>query len=113
MKTILLITNKESGEVQPYSTLPVFFRDFPQYEKRVDLINQLILTTMRLHFYRKDNDSEAEVVSISHAKLLLKKQGGIAWTEHYDRDGGMFEATPIELKNNAGIAYNVKYNVHL
>ena len=42
MKTILLITNKESGEVQPYSTLPVFFRDFPQYEKRVDSINDYL-----------------------------------------------------------------------
>ena len=42
MKTILLITKKESGEVQPYSTLPVFFRDYPQYEKRVDSINDYL-----------------------------------------------------------------------
>lgn len=42
MKTILLVTNKESGEVFPYSTLPVFFRDFPQYEKRIDSINDYL-----------------------------------------------------------------------
>ena len=42
MKTILLVTNKQSGEVKPYSTLPVLFRDFPQYEKRVDSINDYL-----------------------------------------------------------------------
>jgi hypothetical protein len=39
MKNILLITNKESGEVLPYSTLSPFLRDYPQYEKRIDSIN--------------------------------------------------------------------------
>jgi hypothetical protein len=34
MKTILLITNKESGEVQPYSTLTVFLAENPQYKEK-------------------------------------------------------------------------------
>ena len=68
---------------------------------------------MRLHFYRKDDNSESEVVSIREAKKLIKKQGGIAWTEHYDRDGGLFECSDITLGNNNKVAYNVKYNVHL
>lgn len=43
---------------------------------------------MRITKYRKDKDSEPECVSIRTAKKLLKEQGGQAWTEHYDRDGG-------------------------
>ena len=34
MKTILLITNKESGEVKPYSTLTVFLEENPQYKEK-------------------------------------------------------------------------------
>jgi len=48
--------------------------------------------------------------SISTAKKLLKQYGGSAWTEHFDRDGGFFESSPIVLKGNNS---RVKYNRHL
>ena len=41
---------------------------------------------------------------------MLKTKGGSAWTEHYDRDGGLFEVTKIELTGNNS---RFKYNVHL
>ena len=34
MKTILLVTNKKSGEVKPYSTLTVFLDENPQYKEK-------------------------------------------------------------------------------
>lgn len=62
MKSILLITNKKSGEVKPYSTLPVFFRDFPQYEKRVDSINDYIS--------RKKTAFEDDCFKIERKKII-------------------------------------------
>ena len=62
MKTILLITNKESGEAQPYSTLPVFFRDFPQYKKRVDSIND--------YLSRKKIAFEDEIFKIERKRVV-------------------------------------------
>jgi len=64
----------------------------------------------RLSYYRKDIDSEAESCSVSYAKKMLKQQGGSAWTEHIDRDGGCFEVTDIKLKGNNS---KYKYNRHL
>lgn len=49
-------------------------------------------------------------VSITHAKELLKKYGGSAWTEHCERDGGCFEVTEIKLTGNNS---RFKYNHHL
>ena len=61
---------------------------------------------MRITYWRMNEDDEPKVVSISHAKKLLKK-GGEAWTEHYERDGGLFEVTNVELKgNNSRFTYN-------
>ena len=54
----------------------------------------------RLTYYRETKDSEPEVCSVSTAKKLLKQKGGCAWTEHYERDGGLFEITKIELTGN-------------
>ena len=68
---------------------------------------------MRIHCYKKDEESDVEVVRLSTAKRLIKEYGGVAWTEHYDRNGGLFEVTPIKLENNRGVAYNVRYNRHL
>ena len=48
--------------------------------------------------------------SISTAKKMLKKYGGAAWTDHFERDGGFFESTPIKLKGNNS---RHKYNRHL
>lgn len=48
--------------------------------------------------------------SITHAKELLKAYGGAAWTEHFERDGGLFEVSEVKLgKNNS----RFKYNRHL
>ncbi len=72
---------------------------------------------MRLTYFRETKNSEAILTSISGAKKLLKadlKSKGelsesCAWTEHYDRDGGMFEVTMIELTGNNS---HFKYNQH-
>lgn len=48
--------------------------------------------------------------SISTAKAMMKKYGGCGWTEHYERDGGLFEVTPIKLTGNNS---RFKYNRHL
>ena len=62
MKTILLITNKESGEVEPYSTLSPFLRDYPQYEKRIDSIND--------YLSRKKTAFEDEFFKIERKKVV-------------------------------------------
>ena len=49
-------------------------------------------------------------VSVSRAKELLRKYGGSAWTEHYERDGTLFEVTEIHLNGNNS---RFKYNHHL
>lgn len=55
-------------------------------------------------------DDTLEGISISHAKELLKKYGGCAWTEHIDRDGSVFETSEITLSGNNS---KFKYNQHL
>ena len=49
-------------------------------------------------------------VSITTAKKLMKQYGGCGWTAHIDRDGCVFETTPIQLKGNNS---RFKYNRHL
>ena len=49
-------------------------------------------------------------LSITHVKNLMKQYGGIGWTEHCERDGGVFEVTEIKLKGNNS---RFKYNHHL
>jgi len=49
-------------------------------------------------------------IKVSEAKRLLKEFGGAAWTEHCERDGGVFEVTDITLKGNNS---KFKYNHHL
>lgn len=65
---------------------------------------------MRISYYKKDKDSEPIVAKVSTIKKLIKEQGGFGWTEHYERDGGLFEVTEIELKGNNS---HFKYNHHL
>ena len=48
--------------------------------------------------------------SVTNAKNLLKLYGGSAWTEHCERDGGLFEVTEIKLTGNNS---RFKYNHHL
>lgn len=64
----------------------------------------------RFIYYRATPQSESELCNVSYAKKMLKKQGGAAWTEHYDRDGSFQESTPITLGNNANTTYRAKYN---
>lgn len=47
---------------------------------------------------------------VSTIKKLMKMFGGHGFTEHYERDGGLFETTPILLKGNNT---KFKYNRHL
>ncbi len=49
-------------------------------------------------------------LTITHVKNLLKQYGGHGWTEHCERDGGVFEVTEITLKGNNS---RFKYNRHL
>ena len=56
------------------------------------------------------NFSRSVDVSITTAKKLMKKYGGTACTQHFDRDGGLFETTPVLLKGNNS---RHKYNRHL
>ena len=56
------------------------------------------------------NFSRVVDCSISTAKKMLKKYGGAAWTNHFERDGGFFESTPIKFKGNNS---RHKYNRHL
>ena len=55
-------------------------------------------------------DRTIEGVKVSKAKNLLKLYGGMAWTEHCERDGGCFEVTEITIKGNNS---RFKYNHHL
>ena len=65
---------------------------------------------MKISYWKKDNNTDPEVVSISNAKRLLKEEGGFAWTDHIDRDGGLFETSDIKPKGNNS---KFKYNRHL
>ena len=58
--------------------------------------------------YKKIN--KVITCSITCAKNLIKQYGGKAWTEHYDRDGGLIEITNINLKGNNS---KFKYSYHL
>lgn len=49
-------------------------------------------------------------ISVTHAKKLLRKYGGSAWTEHLERSGSCFEVTEITLTGNNS---RFKYNHHL
>ena len=79
---------------------------------------------MRLHYYQFPEGTPEEIIrehcepgydmimgcSITTAKKMLKQYGGCAWTNHCERDGGVFETTEITLKGNNS---RFKYNHHL
>ena len=51
-----------------------------------------------------------DCITVTECKRLLREFGGSACTQHHDRNGGLFETTPIALgKNNS----RHKYNRHL
>ena len=55
-------------------------------------------------------DTVLSGISVRHAKDLLRTYGGSAWTEHCERDGGLFEVTDIHLSGNNS---QFRYNRHL
>jgi len=57
-----------------------------------------------------DSENTLRGITITEAKRLLKKFGGTAWTNHCDRDGGVFETTDIIVKGNNS---KFQYNHHL
>ena len=66
---------------------------------------------MKINYWESSDKSESEEgISISEAKTLLKEKGGSACTFHIDRDGCVFETTPIKLNQNNSVH---KYNKHL
>lgn len=48
--------------------------------------------------------------SVKTAKMLLKQYGGCAWTEHFERDGTLFEVSDIKCTGNNSF---FNYNRHL
>lgn len=80
---------------------------------------------MRINYYEFPENTSGEILheynctesdrvlggmSVTSAKKLLKQFGGAAWTDHCDRDGGVFETTDITIKGNNS---KFKYNHHL
>jgi ferredoxin len=61
-------------------------------------------------FTVEDAEQSVEGIKVSAAKALLKEFGGVAYTYHIDRDGGVFETTQITLTGNNS---RHKYNRHL
>lgn len=49
-------------------------------------------------------------LKVSSVKALIRQYGGFGWTDHCERDGGVFETTEITLKGNNS---KFKYNRHL
>lgn len=76
--------------------------------------NRMYLDTWEKYNVHKDEiDSVDPVIgglSVFAVKDLMKSDGGTGWTEHIDRDGGVFEVTPITLTGNNS---RYKYNHHL
>ena len=55
-------------------------------------------------------DLTIDGITVTAIKKLIRQYGGCGWTEHIDRDGGLFEVTEITLKGNNS---RFKYNRHL
>ena len=49
--------------------------------------------------------------SVTNAKRLLKEFGGSAWTEHCERDGGLFEVTEIKLTKTSWFGKPAKWDL--
>jgi len=70
---------------------------------------------MRINYYQDPVTEEVEGgLKLSTVKKLIKERGGKGWTEHCERDGGVFEVTEITATgNHMRTNYNCKYNRHL
>ena len=58
----------------------------------------------------RDGEYTLDGISVSEVKKLIKKYGGIGYTMHFERDGTLFETTPITINGNNS---KFKYNRHL
>lgn len=58
----------------------------------------------------RDGEYTLDGMSVSEVKKLIKKYGGVGYTMHCERDGTLFETTPITLNGNNS---KFKYNRHL
>jgi len=62
------------------------------------------------HFKCEEAEDTIGGITVTAAKQLLRKFGGSAWTDHCERDGGVFETSEIKLTGNNS---RFKYNRHL
>lgn len=59
---------------------------------------------------KKSIEENGEIeCSISFAKKMLRRIGGTACTQHFDRDGGLIETTPIRLTGNNSRHYYCRH----
>lgn len=58
----------------------------------------------------RDGEYTLDGISVSEVKKLIKKYGGVGYTMHCERDGTLFETTPINVNGNNS---KFKYNRHL
>lgn len=85
----------EGCEVTLKNGVTTYARDEEWYDKHVEEIAEVDFVTSS---------------KVSYVKAMIKQYGGSGWTEHIDRDGGMFETTEIKLTGNNS---RFKYNHHL
>ncbi len=86
------------------------YYEFPETMTNEDCYKALGYAKEGSPYHKNMDYRHLEGISITTAKLLLKKFGGKAWTEHCERDGGVFEVSEIKLKSNNS---RFKYNHHL
>ncbi|MBR3624085.1 MAG: hypothetical protein IKN43_12155 [Selenomonadaceae bacterium] len=84
-----------------------YFQDVEGREDLEEIAEELVVTPDEKIEDRCPMEVEC---SVSMAKKLLKAYGGEAYTQHFERDGGLFETTPVTLKGNNS---RFKYNRHL
>ena len=45
-------------------------------------------------------------INVTTVKELIRRFGGTGWTNHWERDGGLFEVTPITFNSRTPRKYN-------
>ncbi len=83
---------------------------FPETMTNEECYNALGYGETGRPYYKDMNYRDLAGISITTAKKLLKKYGGLAWTEHCEREGGLIEVSEIKIKGNNS---RFKYSHHL
>lgn len=78
----------KDGTIRYYDDIDEFLTDYD----RVDCVTYVVHASLKV------------------VKALIKRYGGTGWTEHYERDGTLFEVTKVKMDGNNS---RVKYNHHL